>query len=148
MEKGLDVAVINESGIENDELASLIFYVYGRRIKVVNPDSIKPDDYSKKKGIVLLHSDSDIEHKDLDKQGVMCLVGEKGISVNVLITVGVHKLISGTITKEILIRLGYTDKEIRAMGDLANLQILPPVASVLPLIKDLILINRTIDISA
>lgn len=155
IQAGFNVEIINESEITDEELKSLISAIFDigqyfitDKISVVNQENaIIADRY--RNAVLLLHENSSDKLKTLKEQDVKILIGEKGASLNVLITVSIYKLLgrSEIEIRGLLINLGYTEEQVSQM-DLKNLIVLPPVASVLYLINDIASFRRVIDLSA
>lgn len=151
---GFRVEIINESGVSDSELQTLVSLIFGlgqnfstKNIAVINQQDATALDY--RDSILLLHGDSAGALKSLKDKGVKVLIGEKGVSINVLVTVGIYKLLGKTEDEmeKLLLGLGYTEKQISEM-DLRDLINLPPIPSLLPLINDMASMRRMIDISA
>lgn len=119
IEMGFDVEIINESKVMDSELQNLLTVIFDIRqdkIKIISQDYAKTADY--KEAVVLLHEDSNSDLLALKNNGIKVIIGQKGVSVNVLISVGIYKLLdkSESEMKELFLSLGYTENQIAHMN--------------------------------
>lgn len=155
IKQGFELEIVNESEVSGDDLKGVLSTVFdigdyfgSNDIRIIElSEATQSERY--RDGILLLHENSSEELNELQRQGVNTIRGEKGLSANVIISVGIYKILNKNEDemRSVLLNLGYTAKQINNM-DLTNLTKLPSVTNVLYLINDIAGYNKFINTAA